>query len=38
MFFSKKPIKVDELIELANQSIQRCICDRNDKDNSNSYF
>ena len=36
--YLKKPVKEDELIKLANQSIQRRTCDRNDKGNNNSYF
>ena len=33
-----EPIKIDELIKLANQLIQRRTRDRSSKDNKNSYF
>ena len=36
--YLNEPIKTDELIKLANQSIQRRSCDRNEKDNNSSYF
>ena len=36
--YLNEPIKTDKLIKLANQSTQRHTCDRNGKDNSNSYF
>ena len=36
--YLNEPIKIDELIKLANQSIQRRNRDRNGKDNNNSYF
>ena len=33
-----QPIKIDELIKSANQSIQKCTRDRSDKDNKTFYF
>ena len=36
--YLNEPIKIDKLIKLANQSTERHTCDRNGKDNSNSYF
>ena len=33
-----EPIKIDELIKLANQSIQQHARDRNGKDKNNYYF
>ena len=36
--YLNKPIKIDELIKLDNQSIQRRTFDRNDKNQNISYF
>ena len=36
--YLNEPAKINELIKLANQSVQRRTRDRNGKDNNNSYF
>ena len=36
--YLNEPIKIDELIKLSSELIQRRTRDRNRKDNNNSYF